>query len=109
MARVSAVASGLLVLVSLVPVRSEATEELRVVLRPASQFVVEGEGAPTGFEVDLIDTFSAWIRNKRGKEVSYSASMVSTVPELLSRAQKGECDFAVGSITITDERDRTVA
>jgi polar amino acid transport system substrate-binding protein len=107
MTRLWATASALLFLcAALAP--SASPDELRLVLRPASRFVVESEGKPTGFEVDLADMFAAWMRNKRGEDVSYRVSLVATVPELLRTVEEEECDLAIGAITITDERDRTV-
>lgn len=108
MGRFCSFASVLLVLCPVLLRSSEGSEELRLVLRPSSRFVVDGEGKASGFEVDLVDMFAAWMRNKRGADVSYRVSMVATVPELLENAEKNECDFAIGSITITDQRERTI-
>jgi ABC-type amino acid transport substrate-binding protein len=60
------------------------------------------------FEVELTDMFAVWMRNQRGADVSFRVSMVATVPELLASVEKRDCDFAVGAITITEERARTV-
>jgi ABC-type amino acid transport substrate-binding protein len=97
-----------LLLPSLWPTSSLATEELHVVLRSASVFVSDGESAPEGFDVDILNMFVSWYGRRSGEEVTYRTTTVKTVPDLLERARSGQCDLAIGSITITAERDRTV-
>lgn len=99
---------AVLLLASLWPANPAASEQLRVVLRSASIFVAEDEGAFEGFDIDLLNMFVRWLGNRSGAETTFTATTVKTVPELLARARDGDCDLAIGSITITAERDQSV-
>lgn len=89
-------------------VQAQGIDELKVVLRPATVFVGEGDDAPKGFDVDLLDMFVHWHGRKSGRDITYEATSVKMVPELLEKVRERACDLAIGSITITEERDRTV-
>lgn len=107
--RRQAFSAFVLLLLSLVPpLSAQPASQLRVVLRPATVFVGDGEGSQKGFDVDLLDTFVSWYSRRSGEDVTYEARNVKMVPELLAEARERRCDLAVGSITITAERDRTV-
>jgi ABC-type amino acid transport substrate-binding protein len=104
------VLAGFLLVVGLVPVGSdEPPSTLKVVVRnPAGVFVKDGATSIEGFDIDLLDRYLAWHRNRTGSQLEIEISQADGVPELLEQVRSGSCDLAIGSITITEERALTV-
>lgn len=87
-----------------------APAELVVAVRnPAGVFVTSGEKGLQGFDMELLERFTAWHRTRYGGELTVRAIEVATINELLDRTVAKECDLALGSITITEERAKRVA
>lgn len=81
------------------PLQAEA---LRVLALRSASFFQEKDGKLSGIEYDVLESFA----RARGAELA--VSWVGSFPELLSRVEKGECDIASGTITITPEREKRV-
>ena len=87
----------------------ESQEKLTVLLRSGSTvFVSDDRDNPEGFDVDLLERFVAWNKNRKGQKIVYIRAFVETMSELLHHAEAGRCDIALGSVTATEERDQRV-
>jgi len=87
----------------------ELPGKLRVVFRAGTNvFVSASKEKLSGFDVELMERFFAWHKNRTGRELSVQVALARTVDELLRQVQSGSCDLALGSITITGEREKTV-
>lgn len=75
---------------------------LRVALAGAPPFVMEKNGVPVGFAIDLWQN----IATEHGWQFSYKK--YDTTDAALDAVAKGECDVLVGNTSITSERERTV-
>jgi polar amino acid transport system substrate-binding protein len=90
------------VLVALLCVPVSA-EEIKVAVAGAAPFVTKGPQGPDGLSV------RTWEELARLAGVEYQMMSVSSVPEALEMIARGEADVAVGPISITAARARTVA
>lgn len=102
----------LLALLALVPstvVAQQLPGKLRVVFRSGTNvFVAAGKEKLTGFDVELMERFLAWHKNRTSQEALVQVALAKTVEELLNKVQSGSCDIALGSITITEAREKMV-
>jgi polar amino acid transport system substrate-binding protein len=85
-----------------------ALEVKAAVRNPAGVFVSEGSSGLQGFDIELLDRFAAWHKNRYGEAVTLSTSQVATIDQLLEQAAANQCTLGVGSITITAERAKKV-
>ena len=87
----------------------EGPEKLRMVFRAKTGVFVSGTiEEPKGFDVEIANSFFAWHKSRKGRELSYDVDYVDTLNELLHRAEAGQCDLAIGSVTATEEREKSV-
>jgi polar amino acid transport system substrate-binding protein len=87
----------------------EVPPKLRVVFRTgASAFVSTSKDQLTGFDVELVQRFLAWLKNRSGQEPSVQVRLAGTVDALLKLVEGGQCDVAIGSITATEAREKAV-
>lgn len=85
-----------------------AVEAKAAIRNPAGVFVSQGPSGLQGFDVELLDRFAAWHKNRYGEALTLSTSEVATIDQLLEQAAAGQCTLGVGSITITAERAKKV-
>ncbi len=78
-------------------------EELVVAISPFAPFVtVDGEAPPQGFSIDL------WEAISREVGLRYRYARFPDVAGKLGAVRAGKADVAIGGISITSERERTV-
>jgi ABC-type amino acid transport substrate-binding protein len=91
-----------LLLLVLAPMIRAEQAPLHVALAGAPPFVMEKNGVPVGFAIDLWQD----IATEHGWQFSYKT--YDTMSAALDAVAKGECDILVGNTSITSERETRV-
>ncbi len=97
----AAIGLTLLVLVALLPVssRAQTSDDLRVVTRAVTPFVMKDGDTYSGFSVDL------WQAVAKELGRSYTFVEKNNVKDILDGVKAGEGDLAISAISITSERE----
>jgi ABC-type amino acid transport substrate-binding protein len=74
----------------------------------SSVFVSGDEDNPEGFDIDIVERFVAWNKSNRGPFTTYNRGFVGDMNTLLKVVRNKKCDLAIGSVTATEERDKSV-
>lgn len=91
-----------LLLLLVAPMSRAEQAPLRVALAGAPPFVMEKNGVPVGFAIDLWQN----VATDHGWQFSYK--QYDTTDAALDALAKGECDVLVGNTSITSEREQHV-
>ncbi len=78
------------------------SKPLKIVVKPTLPFIFEEDGEINGFAIEL------WDRIADELDVDYTLSIVKTMPELISTIQENKADIGIGSVSITEEREKIV-
>lgn len=90
------------------PEVAPAADVVAAIRNPAGVFVSSGPNGLQGFDVELLDRFSAWHKTRYGEAVDLTNIEVASIDQLLEQAAANRCTLGVGSITITPERAKKV-
>jgi polar amino acid transport system substrate-binding protein len=83
-----------------------AGKPLTVVTREVTPFVIQKNGRLTGYSIELWERIVREARLPFDPDNGYK--LVESVPQMLDHVRSGAADAAVGALSITSERERTI-
>ena len=79
---------------------------LAVVTRKVTPFVFEKNGRLTGYSIEMWERITREARLPF--DIDHGYKLVDTVPQMLEQLRAGQVDAAVGALSITSEREKTI-
>jgi polar amino acid transport system substrate-binding protein len=80
----------------------DKSKPLRIVVKSTLPFIFEEDGEINGFAIEL------WDRIADELDVDYTISKVNSMPKLITTVQDNNADIGIGSVSITEEREKIV-